>query len=81
MNVRTSITLSEKEVQQVDAGLAPGRTRAEFFSRTIQERLRADRRIERYRKDTAISARLAMDPDFQQEKKSLWSTERPGGTR
>lgn len=67
MKVKTSVTLSEDVLKQLDAALGARGNRSEFIEETLKRRLRDIRRAERDARDAAIYARMAADPEVQRE--------------
>lgn len=67
MKIKTSVSLSEDILREVDERIGSAGNRSEFLEEAVRIRLRDIRRAERNAKDAAIYARMAADPEMQRE--------------
>ena len=67
MKVKTSVSLSQEVLCKIDEAVGKGGNRSEFLERLARRHFQRLEREERGRKDIAIYARLAHDPQYQRE--------------
>ena len=67
MKVKTSVSLSEELLRQLDAELGRDGNRSQFIEDSVKRRLRELRRAERDARDAEIYEQLANEPGYQKE--------------
>lgn len=82
MKVKTSVTLSEDVLREIDELLGTPGKRSEFLEEAVRARLREIRRTARGARDIAIYERLASDEEFHRDveenlelQEDLWNAE------
>lgn len=67
MKVKTSVSLSDSLLRDLDDRLGDAGNRSEFIESVLREKLRDLRRSERAARDVEIYNRMADDPEIQRE--------------
>ena len=67
MKVKTSVSLSQDVLEEIDRIASPGESRSEFIEQALKQHFRLKRREERSKRERAALQRLLETPGFESD--------------